>query len=227
MPSYPSSLTDSEWGILHPLLPVESSMSQRGRPPEHTRRSIIDGILYIIRTGGAWRMMPNDLPHWKTCYHYFRIWAKQGIWEKIHHTLRDKVRLASGKKAPTAAILDSQSVRTASQPGVRGFDAGKKITGRKRHVLVDTLGNILALKVTSLIHNRFKSDPAKNPRLETGLPHRARPEEETTPGAGTHPGTRSLRGPTKQGVPDLPGRADFFLSDPFHGDRIREQMPLV
>ena len=95
-------------------------------------------------------MMPNDLPHWKTCYHYFRLWAKLGYWEKLHHSIRDLARLAIGKnKAPTAAIIDSQSVRTASQPGVRGYDAGKKITGRKRHILVDTQGNILALKVTT------------------------------------------------------------------------------
>ena len=149
MANYPSSMTDSEWEILESLLPVKPG-TLRGRPVEHSRRSIVDGILYIIRTGGAWRMMPNDLPPWKTCYHYFRLWAKLGYWERVHNTLRDMVRLEAGKKkAPTAAIIDSQSVRTASQPGVRGFDAGKKITGRKRHVLVDTLGNILALKVTT------------------------------------------------------------------------------
>ena len=94
-------------------------------------------------------MMPNDLPHWKTCYHYFRLWANLGYWERIHHAIRDMARLAVGKKAPTDAIIDSQSVRTASQSRVRGYDAAKKITGRKRHVLVDTLGNILALKVTA------------------------------------------------------------------------------
>ena len=149
MREYPSSLTDSEWEIIRPLLPKCPS-GQRGRPREHSRRNILNGIFYIIRTGGAWRMMPNDLPHWKTCYHYFRLWAKQGHWERIHHAIRDLARLKVGKKkAPTAAILDSQSVRTASQPGLRGYDAGKKITGRKRHVLVDTLGFILSLKVTS------------------------------------------------------------------------------
>ena len=100
MPSYPSSLTDSEWEILRPLLPARPSMSQRGRPPEHSRRDIVDGILYIIRTGGAWRMMPNELPNWTTCYHYFRLWAKQGIWEKNHHYLRDTIRTATGKKKP-------------------------------------------------------------------------------------------------------------------------------
>ena len=72
----------------------------RGRPQEYSRREIIDGILYILRTGGAWRMMPNDLPHWKTCYHYFRLWAKLGHWERIHAALRDMARLATGKKKP-------------------------------------------------------------------------------------------------------------------------------
>jgi putative transposase len=99
MASYPSSTTDSEWAILEPLLPSQPD-TLRGRPRENSRRSIVDGILYIIRTGGAWRMMPNDLPHWKTCYHYFRLWAKQGHWERIHTALRDAVRLAAGKKKP-------------------------------------------------------------------------------------------------------------------------------
>jgi transposase len=99
MPSYPSSLTDCEWTILEKLLPV-AALTLRGRPVIHSKRHIVDGILYIIRTGGAWRMMPNDLPHWKTCYHYFRLWAKQGIWEQVHHSLRDQARLACGKKKP-------------------------------------------------------------------------------------------------------------------------------
>ena len=99
MSTYPSSLTESEWEVLRPLLP-EAPDGTRGRPREHSRRAIIDGILYIIRTGGAWRMMPNDLPHWKTCYHYFRLWAKAGAWEGIHHALRDMARLGHGKKKP-------------------------------------------------------------------------------------------------------------------------------
>ena len=148
MAIYPSSMTDSEWEILEPLLPPKPD-TLRGRPQENSRRSIVDGILYICRTGGSWRMMTNDLTHWKTCYHYFRLWAKLGYWERIHHAIRDMARLAVGKKAPTAAMIDSQSVRTASQSGVRGYDAGKKITGRQRHFLLDTLGDILALKVTT------------------------------------------------------------------------------
>jgi putative transposase len=99
MATYPSSLTDTEWKILEPLLPPKTD-TMRGRPVENPRREIIDGILYTLRTGGAWRMMPNDLPHWKTCYHYFRLWAKLGHWERIHSGLRDMARIASGKKKP-------------------------------------------------------------------------------------------------------------------------------
>lgn len=99
MATYPSSLTDSEWEILEPLLPPEP-LTKRGRPVEIARRAIIDGILYILRAGGSWRMMPNDLPHWKTCYHYFRLWSKQGHWERIHHAVRDQARKATGKKKP-------------------------------------------------------------------------------------------------------------------------------
>ncbi len=92
MPDYPSSLNDSEWEVIRPLLP-HSPLTMRGRPREHSRRSILNGIFYILRTGGAWRMMPNDLPHLKTCYHYLRLWAKQGHWERIHHAIRDLARL--------------------------------------------------------------------------------------------------------------------------------------
>lgn len=99
MPDYPSSLNDSEWEVIRPLLP-DSPLTMRGRPREHSRRCILNGIFYILRTGGAWRMMPNDLPHWKTCYHYFRLWAKQGHWERIHHAIRDLARLKHGNKKP-------------------------------------------------------------------------------------------------------------------------------
>ena len=131
------------------LIPEPGDPRGRGRPCDWTKRQILDGIFYVVRGGIPWRMMPTDLPPWKTVYHYFRLWARDGVWKRIHDTLRDMARLAHGKKrAPTAAILDSQSVRTASQPGIRGYDAGKKVLGRKRHILVDTLGFILALMIT-------------------------------------------------------------------------------
>lgn len=112
MNPYPSSLSDFEWEILSPLLPSRSD-TLRGRPEENSRRSIVDGILYILHTGGAWRMMPNDLPHWKTCYHYCRLWSKLGYWAKIHDTLCDFARTALGKKKPR--LLRSSTVRAFGQ----------------------------------------------------------------------------------------------------------------
>ena len=92
-------MTDDEWSLLVELLP-KSNPQLRGRPTKYSRRDIVDGILYVIRSGAGWRMMPNDLPNWKTCYHYFRIWAKQGVWEKVHDQIRDLARLKAGKKKP-------------------------------------------------------------------------------------------------------------------------------
>jgi len=99
MASYPSSLTDSEWEIVRELIP-ESHFEGRGRPCLHSKREILDGIFYIIRGGIPWRMVPNDLPPWKTVYHYFRLWAKQGVWKRVHDAIRDRARVAHGKKKP-------------------------------------------------------------------------------------------------------------------------------
>jgi putative transposase len=112
MRAYPSSLTDAEWAIIRPILP-DASTGLRGRPREHSRRDLLNGIFYILRTGGAWHFMPNDLPPWKTCYHYFRLWAKQGHWERIHDALRDLVRTKHGKKKPR--LLRSSTVRVFAQ----------------------------------------------------------------------------------------------------------------
>jgi transposase len=94
---YPSSLTNKEWAVLKPMLPGPHKL---GRPPRYTQRSVIEGILYIVRGGGGWRMMPHDLPPWRLCYYYFMTWRKTGLWQKIHDSLRDAVRLKSGKKKP-------------------------------------------------------------------------------------------------------------------------------
>ena len=141
---YPSDLSDGQWRIIQQVLP---KWNGRGRPPI-CRRWVVNAILYVARTGCQWRQMPHDFPHWKTVYNIFWSWRKAGIWERIHDKLREKLRRASGKKAtPTAAIVDSQSIRTAEGGELRGYDAGKKITGRKRHVAVDTLGLLLAVTV--------------------------------------------------------------------------------
>jgi len=108
----------------------------------------LNAIFYIVRSGCTWRMLPHDLPPWKTVYHYFRLWRKDGTWERINSALRVEVRVAAGREPePSAAVMDSQTVKTTETPGVRGYDAGKKVNGRKRHLLVDTLGLVLMVIV--------------------------------------------------------------------------------
>jgi transposase len=116
--------------------------------PSYSRREILNGIFYLTRSGGAWHLLPHDLPPWRTVYHYFWTWRRTGVWQQIHDRLREQVREAAGRNAkPSAAILDSQSIRISEAGGVRGYDGGKKIRGRKRHILVDTLGLLLLVVV--------------------------------------------------------------------------------
>ncbi len=144
---YPTDLNDTQWSKIRPYLPAEAPT---GRPREHGWRMILNGIFYLLQSGCSWRMLPRDLPPWKTVYHYFRLWQKAGLWERLNRILREKVRLHFGKKRrPSAAILDSQSIKTSEGGLECGFDAGKQVSGRKRHTLVDTLGLLLKVIVTA------------------------------------------------------------------------------
>lgn len=148
---YSSDLTDEEWLVLARLVPKTKSNDRIGGAPEvYTKREVMNGILYVKTNGCKWRDLPHDLPPTGICYHYFNAWSKDDTWNKIHTAMREQVRLKSGKKKqPTAGSIDSQSVKTAHQGGIFGYDAGKKTKGRKRHLLVDTLGLMLGVRVHS------------------------------------------------------------------------------
>jgi len=144
---YPTDLNDTQWSKIRPYLPAEA---QTGRPREHGWRMILNGIFYLLQSGCSWRMLPRDLPPWKTVYHYFRLWRMNGTWERLNKLLREKVRLKFGKKRQSSAtILDSQSIKTSEGGLECGFDAEKQVTGRKRHSLVDTLGLVVKVIVTA------------------------------------------------------------------------------
>ncbi len=133
---------------MEPLIPA---LSPEAIHVKYTRREIVNGILYVLRSGCPWRLLPHDLPAWGTVYDYFRVWQKQGIWEQVLVALRKRMRQKQGRdEEPSAAVIDSQSIKTSAVRGSeKGIDMGKKIWGRKRHALVDTEGNLLSVKVTA------------------------------------------------------------------------------
>lgn len=160
---YPSNLTDEQWSIVEPLLPLRK---RRGRRRRISLRSAIDAIFYLLRTGCQWRQLSRDFPAWSTVYWYFKKWQRTGVWVRLHRELYRLTRLRAGRaECPTVVIMDGQSVKTTEVGGTRGFDAFKRVKGRKRHILVDTLG----LPIANRVEAAGVSDRRAGALLTSGL----------------------------------------------------------
>jgi putative transposase len=152
---YSSDLTDAQWEAITPLLNCQ-------RKRKHDLRDITDALFYVVKTGIQWRFLSAEFPPWQSVYYYFRTWKNSGLIERIHDALRRAVRVKAGRSPhPSAAIIDSQSVKTTRRGGLRGFDGNKRVNGRKRHLVVDTLGLLLAV----LVHSADEHESQKAPYL--------------------------------------------------------------
>ena len=169
---YPHGLTDAEWELVSEFFERPGP----GRPSLYSRRAMVDACFYVVRSGCPWRMLPRDMPPWQTVYSQFRRWSTAGAFEQTYDVLRARWREREGRAAsPTATVIDSQSVKTSAQGGPKGYDAGKKVKGRKRHLATDMLGLLLVVMVTAAsVQDRDAAEPlaaaakAKVPTLVTG-----------------------------------------------------------
>jgi putative transposase len=153
---YDSDLTNAQWNLIEDIVPgPQSNDTKGGRPIKYNRREIMNAILYVARTGVQWRLIPHDLPYWRTVYRYFTLWHDADIFETINGRLRVCVRESEGRNPePSAGVIDSQSVKIVANIGHAGFDGAKKVNGRKRHIVTDTLGLLL----TVVVHEANLSD---------------------------------------------------------------------
>lgn len=159
--AYDSDLSDEEWQRIVDLIPtIKSTTTAGGRPAKYERRELLNAMLYVCRTGCQWRLLPHDFPRWQAVYRYFVYWHDQGIFERINARLRKQIRIDLGRNPePSAGIIDSQSVKIVANLGFSGFDGAKKVNGRKRHIVTDTVGLLLAV----VVHDASLSDRESAP----------------------------------------------------------------
>ena len=142
---YDTDLTDAAWSLIAPILPAART---GGRPRKTNLRAVLNAIFYLLRTGCQWRLLPREFPSWNTVYYYFRSWKNDGVWTCLQRSMYQQVRRQAGRAiCPSVVIMDGQSVKTTERGGIRGFDAHKRVKGRKRHIVVDIFGLLIACRV--------------------------------------------------------------------------------